>query len=179
MLFNSYIFVLLFLTLCLIGYFGLNRFGKGRLAMAFLLCMSLWFYAYNNVYYLAVIVFSIFFNYFCYKLIKKTGRKAVMIVGVVTNLAILMYFKYMDFFISNFNGLFKSDFNLLHVALPLGISFYTFQQISFIVDTYKGEVEDVRFLDYACFVAYFPQLIAGPIVSHDEILPQFRDPVKK
>ena len=90
-----------------------------------------------------------------------------------------MFFKYMDFFISNFNGLFKSDFNLLHIALPLGISFFTFQQISFIVDTYKGEVEDVKFLDYACFVAYFPQLIAGPIVSHDEILPQFRNPEKK
>ena len=179
MLFNSYIFVLLFLPLCVIGYFGLNRLGKTRPAMAFLLCMSLWFYAYNNIYYLAVIAFSILFNYSCFRLIKKTGRKSIMVTGVAVNLAVLMFFKYMDFFISNWNGLFKSDFNLLHIALPLGISFFTFQQISFIVDSYRGEVGEVSFLDYACFVAFFPQLIAGPIVSHDEILPQFKDPDKK
>jgi len=90
-----------------------------------------------------------------------------------------MFFKYMDFFIENFNGLFKTDFNLLHIALPLGISFFTFQQISFLVDSYRGEVEDVSFINYACFVSFFPQLIAGPIVSHDEILPQLKDESKK
>ena len=179
MLFNSYIFVLLFLPLCLVGYFTINHFKKYKLAMFFLFVMSMWFYAYNNIYYLFIILFSILFNYTCYRLIKQKKGKLFVTLGVCVDIGILMFFKYMDFFIENFNGVFKTDFNLLHIALPLGISFFTFQQISFLVDSYRGEVEDVDFLSYACFVSYFPQLIAGPIVSHDEILPQLKDTAKK
>ncbi|MBE5883579.1 MAG: MBOAT family protein [Lachnospiraceae bacterium] len=183
MLFNSYIFILLFLPLCLIGYFTLNHFKKYSLGQLFLLGMSLWFYAYFNARYLFIILASILINYGAYLLIRRcrgTRRsKAVMIAGVAINVGILLYFKYMDFFIGNVNALFKTDFNLLNILLPLGISFFTFQQISFIVDAYREEIPDYGFLHYASFVAYFPQLIAGPIVKHDELVPQFMDVDKK
>ena len=183
MLFNSYVFVLLFFPLCLLGYFGLNHFKKYSLAQAYLLGMSMWFYGYFNPGYLLIIIFSIVVNYGFYLLIEKfRGRKidkVIMITGVLVNVGILVYFKYMDFFISNVNALFKTDFNLLHILLPLGISFFTFQQISFIVDAYRGEIPEYNFLHYASFVSYFPQLIAGPIVTHDELVPQFLDESKK
>jgi len=183
MLFNSYVFVLLFLPLCLIGYFGLNHFRKYRLAQVFLLGMSLWFYAYFNVGYLFIILMSVFVNYGIYRLMERLGeskwRKPAMILGVCLNVGVLVYFKYMDFFIGNINSLFKTEIAFLEIALPLGISFFTFQQISFIVDAYRKEIPDYRFLDYANFVTYFPQLIAGPIVTHDELVPQFADKEKK
>lgn len=183
MLFNSYIFVLLFLPICLIGYYTINHFKKYNLAQAFLLGMSLWFYGYFNVSYLLIIISSVLINFGIYRLImryqgKKAG-KALMIAGVLINLGILCYFKYMDFFISNFNALFRTDIKLLGILLPLGISFFTFQQISFIVDAYRGEIPGYDFLCYACFVTFFPQLIAGPIVTHDELVPQFMNKEKK
>lgn len=131
MLFNSYIFVLLFLPLCLIGYFTLNHFKKYTLSQAFLLGMSLWFYGYFNFSYLFIIVASMLVNYGLYLVIRRTrgtGRdKLVMILGVLINIGILVYFKYMDFFISNINAVFKTDIKLLGILLPLGISFFTFQ----------------------------------------------------
>ncbi len=182
MLFNSYIFILLFLGLCIIGYFGLNYFKKYNLAMVFLLGMSLWFYGYNNINYLWILIFSVLVNYGFYLLLNKTEKKvkkALMIAGVSVNVGVLLYFKYMDFFIGNINGIFKTDIAFLRIALPLGISFFTFQQISFIVDAYRNEIPKYNFLHYACFVTYFPQLIAGPIVTHDELVPQFMDLSKK
>ncbi len=182
MLFNSYIFILLFLGLCIIGYFGLNHLKKYNLAMVFLLGMSLWFYGYNNINYLWILIFSVLANYGFYLWINKTqnkAKKAVMILGVSLNVIVLLYFKYMDFFIGNINGIFKTEIDFLRIALPLGISFFTFQQISFIVDAYKGEIPKYNFLSYACFVTYFPQLIAGPIVTHDELVPQFMDESRK
>ena len=183
MLFNSYIFVLLFLPLCLIGYFGLNHFKKYKLAQIFLLGMSFWFYGYFNPAYLLIIMSSVLINYTVYRLMGKASlshfRKAFMIVGVILNVGILGYFKYMDFFIENLNGIFGTDIPFLKIALPLGISFFTFQQISFVVDAYRGEITEYGFLDYANFVTFFPQLIAGPIVTHDELVPQFLDEEKK
>ncbi len=183
MLFNSYVFVLLFLPLCLMGYFGLNHLKKYKLAQVFLLGMSLWFYGYFNVSYLFIIVASVLINYGIYRWMCRLGenkwRKPVMILGVSLNVGILVYFKYMDFFIGNINSLFKTDIDFLEIALPLGISFFTFQQISFIVDAYRGEIPNYKFLDYSNFVTYFPQLIAGPIVTHDELVPQFADREKR
>lgn len=100
-------------------------------------------------------------------------RRAVMITAVAINLGVLFYFKYFDFFLSTMNALFGTSAALRHILLPLGISFFTFQQISFIVDTYRGEVQNCSLTDYALFVSFFPQLIAGPIVNHSEMLPQF------
>ncbi len=183
MLFNSYIFVLLFLPLTLIGYFFLNRFHLKKPAMFFLFGMSLWFYGYFYPGYLIILLSGIFINYLFYKLMDKTEkhlkRKALMITAVSINIALLFYFKYFDFFISNMNSIFKSNLPLQNILLPLGISFFTFQQISFIVDAYKKETPKYSFIDYACFVAFFPQLIAGPIVMHKKLIPQFADNSKK
>ena len=97
----------------------------------------------------------------------------MMAAGVLCNLGILFYFKYFDFFIENVNAVFGTSFLLKGILLPLGISFFTFQQIGFLVDTYRGEIRECTFLDYALFVSFFPQLIAGPIVNHNEMMPQF------
>ena len=183
MLFNSYIFVLLFFPLCLLGYFTLNHFQKYSLAQCYLLVMSLWFYGYFNPGYLLIILSSILINYGLYQWMmrcdKEKSRKRIMLIGVLFNVGILIYFKYMDFFLENVNALFHTNLELWGILLPLGISFFTFQQISFIVDAYRGEIPDYDFLSYACFVVYFPQLIAGPIVTHDELIPQFQDKEKK
>lgn len=183
MLFNSYVFILLFLPICILGYFGLNHFGKYNFAQVFLLGMSLWFYGYYNPSYLWILIFSVLINYGVYLLIGKAKqqriKKTFMILGVSVNVGLLLYFKYMDFFIGNINGIFGTDIDFLRIAMPLGISFFTFQQISFIVDAYRGEIPGYSFVHYACFVTYFPQLIAGPIVTHDELVPQFLDKSKK
>lgn len=102
------------------------------------------------------------------------SRRTVMVLAVALNLCVLFYFKYFDFFLDTVNGVAGTDFVLRGILLPLGISFFTFQQISFIVDTYRGEVADCSLSEYALFVSFFPQLIAGPIVNHSEMLPQFR-----
>lgn len=183
MLFNSYIFILAFLPLCLLGYFTINHFKQYRLAQLFLLGMSLLFYGYYNPWYLIIILFSILVNFGACQLMEGSNNvavsKLVCIVAVCINIGILMYFKYMDFFIDSINVLFKKDIPLLNIALPLGISFFTFQQISFVVDAMKGQAKGYNFLEYACFVTYFPQLVAGPIVTHDELIPQFEDEKKK
>ena len=145
--------------------------------------MSLWFYAYFNIGYLPIICASILVNYAVYRLMQKSGlsdsrRRALLILGLVFDIGLIFYFKYFDFFISNINTAFKTDFVLRNITLPLGISFFTFQQISFIVDAYKGEAKGYSFLEYALFVTFFPQLVAGPIVLHRELVPQFRDKSK-
>ncbi len=101
------------------------------------------------------------------------SAKKLLGAGIVFNLGLLGYFKYSDFFIENINALFHSDIKLLHLALPLAISFYTFQQIAYLVDSYKAETKEYSFAHYALFVTFFPQLIAGPIVHHKEMMPQF------
>ena len=183
MLFNSYVFILFFFPLCLVGYFGLNHFRKYTLAQLFLFLMSLWFYGYFNPSYLPIILVSIVLNYAATYLMGKTEnpklKKAELVLALLFNLGILFYYKYMDFFLSNINALFRTDFDLLGIMLPLGISFFTFQQLSYVVDAYRGEVQRYNFLQYASFVAYFPQLVAGPIVTHDELIPQFEDMSKK
>ena len=183
MLFNSYIFILVFLPICLIGYFGLNRLGKYTLAQIFLLAMSLWFYGYFNPRYLLIILFSIVGNYAMTTWMRYVSgpgrRRAVMLLVLALNVGVLFYYKYFDFFLDNLNRFAGTHYPLLNLLLPLGISFFTFQQISYVVDAYRGETEPYSFLEYACFVAYFPQLIAGPIVTHDELIPQFRDNSKK
>lgn len=178
MLFNSYIFVFIFFPICLFGYYGFLKSGKPEAARVFLTGMSLWFYGYFNLSYLLIMVCSIAGNYLFHRLLSREcfqmRRRAVMILAVALNLGVLFYFKYFDFFLDTVNGVFGTDFILRGILLPLGISFFTFQQISFIVDTYRGEVADCSLSEYALFVSFFPQLIAGPIVNHSEMLPQFR-----
>ncbi len=182
MLFNSYFFLLLFLPLCILGYFLLNRKGYYKLALVWLMAMSLWFYAYNHVQYLIILIGSILFNWFCSRLLLKQNikyKKIIMWFGICVNVGIIFYFKYFNFFIDNVNFIFKTSLEIEKILLPLGISFYTFQQISYLIDSSRGETEKYTFLEYAVFVSFFPQLVAGPIVLHDEIIPQFRDIAKR
>ncbi|CAA6819833.1 MAG: Probable poly(beta-D-mannuronate) O-acetylase (EC [uncultured Sulfurovum sp.] len=139
----------------------------------FLVLASLFFYAWWNVAYLPLLLGSMLFNYTVGRELVKRTSKVLLGVGVGVNIALLGYFKYMDFFIINYNRLVENDLPLLHLALPLAISFYTFQQIAYLVDSYRGETKEYDFLNYAVFVSFFPQLIAGPIVHHKEMMPQF------
>lgn len=181
MLFNSYIFILFFLPLAFAGYFFLNGIKRYRLAQLWLIIMSLWFYGYFNASYLWIICISIICNFLLSRQIFRNNqyKKMLLIIGIAFNLGSIFYFKYLDFFIENVNVLFHGDFELQHILLPLGISFFTFQQVSFLVDTYNGETEDYNFVEYALFVVFFPQLVAGPIVFHEEMMPQFRSMEKK
>ncbi len=183
MLFNSHIFIFLFLPISLLGYFITNKFNKYNLAEYFLIVMSLWFYGYFNYKYLFIIIISILINYFLGKYIKKTknerNKKILLIIGILGNIGLLFYFKYMNFFVDNINGIFKTNFEFKNIILPLGISFFTFQQLSFIIDNYKNNIKEYSFRQYALFVVFFPQLIAGPIVLHNETIPQFEDKSKK
>ena len=186
MLFNSYLFVLAFLPIVLIGYFGLNHFHKYSAAKVFLIIASLFFYGYFNWWYLLIIISSVGLNYLFSRVMlrektNKAVRKIVFAIALTLNIGSLVFFKYYDFFISNVNAIFKTDWPLLHILLPLGISFFTFQQLSYVIDSYKRDknIAAYNFFDYALFVTYFPQLIAGPIVTHDEMVPQFADVGKK
>ncbi|MDO4333626.1 MAG: MBOAT family protein [Eubacteriales bacterium] len=174
MLFNSYIFIFLFFPLCLAGFYLLERRGKAKAAKVWLTGFSLWFYGYFNLYYLGIMAGSILFNFLIFKLLLRRKRRGVLAVGVGVNLAVLFYFKYFDFFVENINALFSAGFLTRNILLPLGISFFTFQQIGFLVDAYRGETEECSLVEYALFVSFFPQLIAGPIVNFQEMMPQFR-----
>lgn len=187
MLFNSYIFIFAFLPITWALYFIINRFGRYRLAEAVLVMCSLVFYGYKNWRFAFLLIGSILVNYTIYTLFNKVGeekdkkgiRILLLILGLLINFGILGYFKYVNFFLENVAAITGSDIILRDIVLPLGISFYTFQQVSFVVDSYKGQVKGYGFWEYALFVSFFPQLIAGPIVLHSEMVPQFRDEAKK
>lgn len=176
MLFNSYEFIFLFLPLCVLGYGICTRYCTLEFALGFLVLCSLCFYAYWNPIYIFLILFSIAFNFLVSQLLSQDGRgRMALIIGVTVNLCTLGYFKYANFFVDNINVVFDVGWNVETIFLPLAISFFTFQQISYLVDTYRGQTSEHSFLHYALFVCFFPQLIAGPIVHHKEILPQFVD----
>ena len=149
-------------------------------AKSFLVFSSLFFYSWWNIDYLPIILVSMLFNYVVgnalnEKLHKiKIDKKMLLFFGVLANLLLLGYFKYMDFLIENINFFIDKDITLPHLVLPLAISFFTFQQIAYLVDSYRGETREYDFLNYALFVTFFPQLIAGPIVHHAEMMPQFQ-----
>lgn len=180
MLFNSYIFIFIFFPLCITGFYLLNNVDNSDWAKTWLIGLSLWFYGYFNLSYLGIMILSILVNYgltmwitrFCDE---NNVKKKIMALGIALNLGLLFYFKYFDFFISNVNSVFGTDYALLGILLPLGISFFTFQQIGFLIDVYRGDIERVSFVDYALFVSFFPQLIAGPIVSWEEMGPGIRN----
>lgn len=177
MLFNSYIFIFAFLPLTVAVFYLIGGRGHHRAAISWLVMMSLVFYGYWNVMYLWLILFSMFFNYSMGVVINSEDsarkRKTYLIFGVAVNLVVIGFYKYANFFVDSINYVSGRDFHLETIILPLAISFFTFQQISYLVDTYKNETREYNFLHYALFVTFFPQLIAGPIVHHGEMLPQF------
>lgn len=175
MLYNSYIFCLLFLPVVLSLYFLFNKYKKYNSALVILFFASIVFYSYDNAKYTVLLIGSIIINWFVSRILNQKRNKWYLIIGVGINIAIIFYFKYFTFFWENISKLLKYEYNLHNILLPLGISFITFQQISYIVDSYKGQTKNYSFLEYAAFVTFFPQLIAGPIVLHKEIIPQFKN----
>ena len=181
MLFNSYEFIFVFLPVSFFIYFYLNHKRLTTASKIWLVFASLFFYSWWNIVYLPLILTSVFFNYAIasaiveYDELKKKyfSKKSLLQIGLVFNIGLLAYFKYADFFISNTNSLVNTEIGLLHLALPLAISFFTLQQIAFLVDSYEGLAKEKNFLNYIIFVTFFPQLIAGPIVHHKEMMPQF------
>lgn len=183
MLFNSYEFLFLFLPVTFFIYFWLNNKRLTQASKAWMVFASLFFYSWWNIIYLPLILGSILFNFAVGSTITKMGsaespkkgfsRKAVLAFGIVSNIALLAYYKYMDFFISNANTVLGTQWDLMHIVLPLGISFFTFTQIAYLVDAYRDEVKEMDYLNYTLFVTFFPHLLAGPILHHKEMMPQF------
>lgn len=176
MLFNSYPFIFLFLPVVLLGYFALGR--RGNLAPVIWLALaSLAFYSFSNWQFVALLLGSIAFNYVIGLLLitrklQPRLRFTVLTIGVAGDLLILGIFKYAGFLAANLNAMFSTGITL-HILLPVGISFYTFTQIAFLVDAYRGNVARYALPHYALFVTYFPHLIAGPILHHKDMIPQF------
>lgn len=178
MIFSSYEFILFFLPIVVLGFYTLGLTSNKIITMAWLIAASLFFYGWWNPIYLPLILTSVLFNFFvgtytANPLVNDQQRKIYLIIGLVGNLSLLGYFKYANFFVDNVNGLLNTDIHLQTILLPLAISFFTFQQIAYLVDAYQSKKTETSLLRYGLFVCFFPQLIAGPIVHHKEMLPQF------
>jgi D-alanyl-lipoteichoic acid acyltransferase DltB (MBOAT superfamily) len=182
MLFNSFEFLLVFLPITIALYYFLQYQSWDQAAKGWLLVASLIFYSWWKIEYLPIIITSVIVNYYLGRSIVQTAnaklKLRLLVIGVVCNVSCIGYFKYFDFFLENINALTSSPFDLLEIALPLGISFFTFQQIAYLVDSYRGLTKEYNFVNYGVFVTFFPQLIAGPIVHHGDMIPQFMDETK-
>lgn len=182
MIFSSYQFLLMFFPITVIGYWIFSHFRFYEMAKIWLVIASFFFYAQGSPAFFPYFMGSVLANYvigitLCQLQEDKTSqRKLLLAVGVLANLAFLGYYKYMNFFLENVNNLFGTEFVMKNVVLPIGISFFTFQLIAFLVDCYRGQTRKYNITEYLLFITFFPQLIVGPIVHHAEITPQFKDP---
>lgn len=190
MIFSSYQFILVFLPISVLVYFALNGRNWPQAAKAWLVLASLFFYGFWDIHYIPLILISIALNYAigtglscsfrpvatsASEATTEAHRRLVLVIGIVANLLLLGYFKYTDFLIENINAALSTGLELQHIVLPLAISFFTFTQIVYLVDSYRGETSKYDLLNYALFVTFFPHLIAGPIVQHSQIMPQFAE----
>jgi alginate O-acetyltransferase complex protein AlgI len=175
MLFNSPVFFIGFLPICLAGFYCFGIAGRQRLALAWLTGMSLVFYAWWSLACVPLLLGSIAFNFFVGRKLARSPSKRLLIVGVGANVLLLGVFKYTGFIGYSISDAFGLGWHLPEILLPLAISFFTFQQIAFLVDSYDGFAEETRPLQYSLFITFFPHLIAGPITHHREMLPQFDD----
>jgi alginate O-acetyltransferase complex protein AlgI len=174
MLFNSPAFLFGFFPIVFLVFFTLGRLGLRGLASAWLFVASLAFYGWDDPYVLLpLIIASIAFNYLVGRAIVATKRGAVLALGIVVDIGLLAYFKYANFFAENLAFLGAPP---LHIALPIGISFFTFTQIAYLVDCYRDQASEYNPVHYGLFVSFFPHLIAGPILHHKEMMPQFARP---
>jgi alginate O-acetyltransferase complex protein AlgI len=179
MLFNSYVFILIFLPITLGVFFIIGRRSHYRLALAWLVAASLFFYGYWNPIYLWLIGSSMIVNFQIGRWLNQTPgelpirRRSLLIAGISINLTVLGFFKYANFLADQVTYVTDLPLDLPEIVLPLGISFFTFQKIAYLVDAYHGKIRGYSFLQYCLFVLFFPQLIAGPIVHPKDILPQF------
>ena len=181
MIFSTYRFIFLFLPVTFALYYTLNRLKCYSLSKIWLVVASLYFYSQGSPSFFPFFMASITGNYIIgTAMIRLEGNRAfqkklVFAVGLAGNIGLLGYYKYTDFFIENYNLLTGSDVALKHIVLPIGISFFTFQLIAYLVDCYRGETEQYDFVNYLLFITFFPQLIVGPIIHHSEIVPQFEN----
>ena len=181
MLFNSFEFIFLFLPITLLVFFIVSRkdkYVKRQIPIYWLVFASLFFYGKYKILNLPLILISIAANYYLGYVLgniiqTKKIKKVLLLLGIIFNLSLICYFKYAGFLLDNINQVLGTSFNVPTIVIPLAISFFTFQQIAYLVDAYQGETKDYNILKYMLFVCFFPQLIAGPIVHHKEVLPQF------
>jgi len=180
MLFNSNAFIFLFLPVTLAGFFMLARVTP-MLAAGWLTAASLFFYGWWNPLYVGLLAVSIVCNFSFGTAIGRAvaagtqaRAKSLLITALVANLLVLAYFKYANFFLGSLSHLTGTGLTLGEIILPLGISFFTFTQIAFLADVYFSKVREYNFVHYSLFVTYFPHLIAGPVLHHAEMMPQFR-----
>jgi D-alanyl-lipoteichoic acid acyltransferase DltB (MBOAT superfamily) len=183
MLFNSFVFIFGFLPAALIAFYATGRWFGAKAAAVVLSLASLVFYAWWRPRDLPILLFAIVFNYIIGEIIQRAraaGRmrqaKLWLIFGLVVDLGLLGYYKYANFVVENVAAATGSDFTLHHIVLPLAISFFTFQKIAYLVDTSRGIVKGTGPIEFGLFAAFFPQLLAGPIVHYSEIIPQLRAP---
>ena len=168
MVFSSISFLYYFLPLCILCYFLIPAKFRNKVLLIF----SLFFYFYGESKYIIVLIFSCFLNFYAGNLIIEypKKKKILLITNLVINFGLLFYFKYFNFFITNINNLLNTDFPLLHIIMPIGISFFTFQATSYVIDIYKGEIKPAKnVFDFATYLTLFPQLIAGPIVRYETV----------
>lgn len=182
--FNSYEFIFVFLPVTVVVYFLLNKQGWTRLGKLWLVACSLFFYGTFSIYYLPLILGSILVNYlFAHALgrepLEPRKRRQILSLGLAFNIGLLGYFKYANFFINNLNYFLGRDIAFLQIALPVAISFFTFVQIAYLVDIYRGQTRQKKLLDYLLFVSFFPYLLSGPIVRHNELTGQYDNPALK
>lgn len=179
MLFNTYPFIFGFLPAVLLGYFLLHRLRRAAAANMWLALASLAFYGYWNIGYVPLLLGSMAFNYAIGKWLivnaaqSPAWRKGAVACGIAGNAMLLGYCKYVDFFLLQLAQATGREVALLHIVLPLGISFFTFTQIAFLIDAFQGKVQRVHPVNYVLFVTFFPHLIAGPILHHGDMMPQF------
>lgn len=179
MFFNSYLFILVFFPIVLIGYYSINRTGKYRLSEFFLLLMSAVFYGSFEIKSIPVIAGSILVNYAMGRILEHRQSKVWLAAGILFNVLLLGVFKYLNFVLENISGLIGGRVTLVEMIVPIGISFMTFQQISYIVDVYRNRNYGYSLMEYALYVSFFPYVISGPIVRHNELIPQLRDSGRK
>lgn len=174
MLFNSYEFMFLFLPVTLVVYFGLAGRRWTKAAVGWLTAASFFFYGWWDVKYIPLLFGSIVFNFLAGRCIESARHKKPWLAGSIgVNLLLLGYFKYTGFFLTTWNALAGSGWDVPQIVLPLGISFFTFTQTAYLIDAYRGETRRYSFLTYCLFVTIFPHLIAGPIINHRDMIPQF------
>ncbi len=179
MFFNSYVFVLVFLPLCLIGYYGCNHIKQYKAAKVFLLGMSIWFYCYAETKIALVLGISILTNFVIAHFLRKEKSKFLYVCGLVFNIGLLFFFKYFNFTVGALNTFLLTSFSTRTILMVTGVSFFTFEQIAYLYDCYHKEVEAYSLLDYTLYISSFLYIIAGPIVSHSDMIPQLNDETKK
>lgn len=182
MQFNSYIFILLFLPIMIIGYFGLNKLNTA-LGKVFLVIACAGFYLYGGVGIAIVLGISIIVNYICaiglHRFKNWKYKKLILVAAIICNIASLFYYKYFNFLLSSLNSVLENDFTLREIALPLGISFFTFQQIMYLVNVHNEKINELSLIDYLAYILYFPKLIMGPLMEPTDFISQINDSALK